>query len=68
MAARCAPPDHHRRLAVLRRVLHDETLPLRTRTAAALVLLYAQPVSRIVRLIIADVAEDGETLTVGLCG
>ncbi|MFD9595537.1 hypothetical protein ACFWA9_22710 [Kitasatospora sp. NPDC059973] len=61
-----APMHQHRRLAILHRVLHDEALPLRTRTAAALVLLYAQPVSRIVRLTIADVADDGDALTIRL--
>lgn len=36
-------------------------LPLRTRAAAAIVLLYAQPASRIVRLTVDDVTcEDGE--------
>ncbi|MEU7729165.1 hypothetical protein AB0B78_28620 [Streptomyces sp. NPDC040724] len=48
------PLHHHRRLAILRRVLNDDSLPLRARVAAALVLLYAQPVSRIVRLTIDD--------------
>ncbi|MER5619286.1 hypothetical protein [Streptomyces sp. NPDC002215] len=43
------PLHQHRRLAILRRVLNDDSLPLRARVAAALVLLYAQPVSRIVR-------------------
>lgn len=44
-----APLHQHRRLAILRRVLNDDSLPLRSRVVAALVLLYAQPVSRIVR-------------------
>lgn len=56
----------HRRLAMLRRVLNDDLLPLRARGAAALVLLYAQPVSRIVRLTIDDVTEDETTITVQL--
>jgi hypothetical protein len=41
-------------------------LPLRARVAAALVLLYAQPVTRIVRLTVDDVIDDGATLTVRL--
>jgi hypothetical protein len=41
-------------------------LPLRARIAAALVLLYAQPVSRIVRLTIDDVTDDDTTVTVKL--
>ena len=49
------PLHQHRRLAMLRRVLNDDSLALRARVATALVLLYAQPVSRIVRLTIDDV-------------
>jgi len=41
-------PDHER-VEHLGRVLAGHALPLRTRTAAAIVLLYAQPASRIVR-------------------
>ncbi|WP_405966665.1 hypothetical protein OG613_05995 [Streptomyces sp. NBC_00015] len=41
-------------------------MPLRARIAAALVLLYAQPVSRIVRLTIDDVSDDETTVTVRL--
>lgn len=51
---------------MLRRVLNDGSLPLRARVAAALVLLYAQPVSRIVRLTINDVTDDETTVTVQL--
>ncbi|MFH8586466.1 hypothetical protein ACH4GP_18995 [Streptomyces celluloflavus] len=58
-----APLHQHRRLALLRRVLNDDSLPLRSRVAAALVLVYAQPVSRIVRLTI-----DGTTISVCLEG
>ncbi|MBL1121067.1 site-specific integrase [Streptomyces sp. 110] len=50
-----APLHQHRRLALLRRVLNDDFLPLRSRIVAALVLVYAQPVSRIVRLTIDDI-------------
>ena len=45
----------NRRLALLRRILTDEEPPLRSRVAGCLVLLYAQPVSRIVRLTVDDV-------------
>ncbi|MFC8897180.1 hypothetical protein [Streptomyces cinereoruber] len=58
------PLHQHRRLAMLRRVLKDDSLPLRARVAAALVLLYAQPVSRIVRLTIDDITDDETTITV----
>jgi integrase len=60
------PLHQHRRLAMLRRVLNDDSLPMRARVAAALVLLYAQPVSRIVRLTIDDVTDDETTVTVQL--
>ena len=42
--------SRHERISHLGRVLTDGELPLRTRAAAAIVLLYAQPVSRIVRI------------------
>lgn len=61
-----APLHQHRRLAMLRRALNDDTLLQRTRVAAALVLLYAQPVTRIVGLTIDDVTDDGTTVTVCL--
>ncbi|WBB58893.1 hypothetical protein O7599_25225 [Streptomyces sp. WMMC500] len=60
------PLHQHRRLAILRRVLKDDSLPLRARVAAALVLLYAQPVTRIVRLTVDDVLDNGTTVTVRL--
>ncbi|WP_318199662.1 hypothetical protein [Streptomyces sp. SCL15-4] len=61
-----APLNQHRRLAMLRRVLNDDSLPLRSRIVAALVLVYAQPVSRIVRLTIDDVTDDETTVAVSL--
>jgi integrase len=60
------PLHQHRRLTILRRTLNDDSLPLRARIAAALVLLYAQPVSRIVRLTVDDVMDDGASITVRL--
>ncbi|MGW1675081.1 hypothetical protein [Streptomyces sp. NPDC002324] len=54
-----APLHQHRRLAILRPTLNDDSLPLRARGAAALVLLYAQPVTRIVQLTVDDVIDDG---------
>jgi len=44
----------------LARVLADHDLPLCSRVAAAIVLLYAQPLSRVVRLSIDDVIRDGD--------
>ncbi|WP_329374814.1 hypothetical protein [Streptomyces sp. NBC_01483] len=61
-----APLHQHRRLAMLRRLLNDDSLPLRSRVVAALVLVYAQPVSRIVRLTIDDITDDGTTIAVCL--
>ena len=55
-----APMPDPERIEHLGRVLTDGALPLRTRAAAAIVLLYAQPASRIVRLTVNDVTcEDG---------
>ncbi|MEU9189383.1 hypothetical protein AB0D14_33550 [Streptomyces sp. NPDC048484] len=61
-----APLHQHRRLVMLRRALNDDSLPERTRVAAALVLLYAQSVTRIVGLTLDDVTDDGTTVTVRL--
>ncbi|MEU4044648.1 hypothetical protein ACK389_00065 [Streptomyces antibioticus] len=60
------PLHQHRRLAILRRVLNDDSLPLRARVAAAPIFLDAQPVSRIVRLTVNDVTDDETTVTVRL--
>jgi hypothetical protein len=54
---RRAPISQHRRLALLNRFLTDQRIPLRTRVAACLLLLYAQPVTRLVRLTIDDVID-----------
>lgn len=50
-----APLPEDQRVALLGRVLTGHDLPLRSRVAAAIVLLYAQPVSHIVRLTIHEV-------------
>ncbi|MBV9448899.1 MAG: hypothetical protein JO345_23675 [Streptosporangiaceae bacterium] len=47
------------RMALLGHLLTDHELPLRSRVAAVIVLLYAQPLSRIVRLTIDDIIYDG---------
>lgn len=50
-----------RRLALLRRYLTDDTTPIASRAAACLLLLYAQPLSRIVQLTTQDLVDvDGE--------
>lgn len=51
---------------MLRRVLNDDSLPLRSRIVATLVLVHAQHVSRIVRLTIDGITDDGVTVTVRL--
>ena len=50
-----APITQQRRLALIRRLLTDHRVPMRERVAGLLLLLYAQPVSRIVRLTVDDV-------------
>jgi integrase len=58
------PITQQRRLGLLRRALTDSQAPVRTRAAACLTLLFAQPPSRIVRLTIDDIirGEDGQIL------
>jgi integrase len=62
-AQRTAPMDQTTRIQTLHRLLTDPKLPLRSRTAGALVLLYAQPVSKIVGLRVTDITThaDGQT-------
>ena len=50
----------------LGRVLTALDLPLQVRAAAAIVLLYAQPVSRMVRLMLDDVIHDGDSVLLRL--
>lgn len=50
----------HQRLTALRRVLDHDAAPLRSRAAAALVLLFAQPLTRIVCLTTDDILDDGQ--------
>ncbi|MEV4231250.1 single-stranded DNA-binding protein [Streptomyces bobili] len=54
------------RLDALGRLLTDTKTPLRLRVAGVIVLLYAQPVSRIVRLTLDDVIRDGDTVLLRL--
>ncbi|WP_236653718.1 hypothetical protein [Streptacidiphilus melanogenes] len=49
------------RLAALGRLLTDTDTPMRLRVAGVIVLLYAQPLTRIVQLTVDDVLHDGET-------
>lgn len=58
-----APITQHQRLALLRQLVNRDDIPLRDRVAAVLVLLYAQPLTRITRLSSDDVQhEDGKVL------
>ncbi len=52
---RAAPITQHRRLELLGQVLTDDHGPLRSRVAACLMLLFAQPATRIVRLTIDNI-------------
>jgi hypothetical protein len=52
---RAAPLTQHRRLELLGHLLTDDHRPLRSRVAACLMLLFAQPATRIVRLTIDDI-------------
>lgn len=58
-------PSSHREL--LRRLLHDENLPAGHRLAGALVVLYGQPVQRLVLMRRSDVttSQDGTTVRLG---
>ena len=59
---RAAPITQHRRLELLGQLLTDEDRPLRSRVAACLMLLFAQPATRIARLTIDDLTrtDDGQ--------
>ncbi|MFJ1550856.1 hypothetical protein [Streptomyces sp. NPDC088246] len=55
-----APISQHHRIALIRKIMTSDDLPLMERIAAALILLYAQPVRRLVRLTVHDVQHDGD--------
>ncbi|MGO4419402.1 hypothetical protein AB4Z54_11805 [Streptomyces sp. MCAF7] len=54
------------RLAALGRLLTDTEIPMRLRVAGGIVLLYAQPLSRVVQLTLDDVIRDGDTMLIRL--
>jgi hypothetical protein len=60
------PLPQHERIDLLGRLLTDHNLPLRPRVAAGIVLLYAQPLSRVVRLTVDDVVHDGDQVLLRL--
>ena len=53
-----APMTQHRRITLLGAILTDEAPPLQDRVAACLMLLYAQPASRLIRLTAGDITRD----------
>jgi hypothetical protein len=57
---RAAPMSQHRRIALLRTILTDEAPPLQPRVAACLMLLYAQPASRLAQLTTDNVIRDDQ--------
>lgn len=61
--SRTAIPDEQRWAAV-ERLLHDGDLPLDTRVIGLFVLLYGQPLSRISRMAIDQITDDGTLVTV----
>ncbi|MEU3404932.1 hypothetical protein ABZ766_13425 [Streptomyces sp. NPDC006670] len=61
--SRAAPMPQAERLELIGRLLTDPSLPLRVRVSGSIVLLYAQPLSRVVRLTVDDVVRtDQQTL------
>ena len=66
VARQAAPLPDHERVGQLGRLLTDHDLPLRSRVAAVIVLLYAQPLSRVVRLTVDDVIHDGDQVLLRL--
>ena len=60
-ASRRATLSEDERLHALGRLLTGSDIPMRLRIAGIIVLLYAQPLTRVVRLTIDDVLHDGET-------
>lgn len=60
------PLSQHQRLALIRRLLTEEDIPLLTRVAAILMLLYAQPLTRILRLTTDDVLHDNGEVSIRL--
>jgi len=61
-----APISQHRRIGLIRRAVTDDAIPLRARVVTLLMLLYAQPISRIMRLTTDDVIHGGDQITLRL--
>lgn len=61
-----APLSQQHRLQLLRRALNEQHTPTRVRVAACLVLLYAQPMARLVRLSVDDIPVDDDQVLLRL--
>lgn len=64
--SRRAALSEDERLDALGRLLADTEIPMKLRVAGVIVLLYAQPLTRIVRLTVDDGIRDGETVLLRL--
>ncbi|WP_462166903.1 hypothetical protein, partial [Frankia sp. AiPs1] len=64
--ARAEPLTQRARLDLVKAVLTSDTGSSATRAAACLILLYAQPTSRIVRLTVDDITRDGDKVLLRL--
>lgn len=60
--------DQQQRWDVARRLVEDDTIEPDDRLAAAFVVLYAQPLTRVAALAISDVRRDGDRVTVNFDG
>lgn len=60
------PMSNEQRLSLVRRLLNDSDVDLRDRVAGCLILIYAQPLTRVLSLRIDDVAIDGDRICIRL--
>lgn len=60
------PMGQHHRINAIQRLLTEESIPLPARIAGLLVLLYAQPATRIARPTTSDIITDGNTTAIRL--
>jgi hypothetical protein len=60
------PISYDQRISIVRRLLGDEDVLLRDRVAGCLVLIYAQPLTRILALSVDDVIVDGDRVRIQL--
>jgi hypothetical protein len=58
------PVTDHDRVALARQLLHDPSIAVRDRVAGVLIVLFAQPVGRIARLIVDDITVVDESVAV----